>query len=188
MALSTDFRVVSNVSSAALGLPETRLAIIPGAGGTHRLRDVVGKHRALDLILTGRKVKAKEAYELGIATRIVPGREDIDAETDWPAELFSESWSNPLSRPDYLASVPSSIPKSAALDPALLGSIRLAAEILSGGPVAVTVAKRVVSLGLSGEMGAQAEGVAYKVVVGTKDRDEALGAWREKRAAKFLGE
>lgn len=67
ISLATDFRVLSSV--AQFGLPETRLAILPGAGGTKRLPKLIGYSRALDLVLTGRRVKADEALSLGIATR-----------------------------------------------------------------------------------------------------------------------
>lgn len=71
LALSTDFRVLSK--SALVGLPETRLAIVPGAGGTHRLPKLIGYSRALDVVLTGRRVPADEALMLGIANRVVEG-------------------------------------------------------------------------------------------------------------------
>ncbi|AOW07551.1 ClpP/crotonase-like domain-containing protein [Yarrowia lipolytica] len=67
ISLATDFRVLSDV--AQFGLPETRLAILPGAGGTKRLPKLIGYSRALDLVLTGRRVKADEALHLGIANR-----------------------------------------------------------------------------------------------------------------------
>ncbi len=69
LALSTNMRVLA--STAIVGLPETRLGIIPGAGGTHRLPALIGLGRARDLILTGRRVTAAEAYFLGIADRLV---------------------------------------------------------------------------------------------------------------------
>ncbi|KAA8915824.1 hypothetical protein TRICI_002034 [Trichomonascus ciferrii] len=68
IALSTDFRVMS--STAKLGLPETRLAILPGAGGTHRLPKLIGYSRALDMILTGRRVEAAEALSFGLVNRV----------------------------------------------------------------------------------------------------------------------
>lgn len=68
LALSTDFRVLSEKSQ--VGLPETRLAIIPGAGGTRRLPQVIGYSRALDMILTGRRVNAQEALMFGLANRV----------------------------------------------------------------------------------------------------------------------
>lgn len=58
-------------STAIVGLPETRLGIIPGGGGTYRLPALIGLGRARDLILTGRRVTAAEAYFLGIADRLV---------------------------------------------------------------------------------------------------------------------
>lgn len=69
IALSTDFRVLGQ--SAQVGLSETRLAIIPGAGGTYRLPRLIGQSRALDLVLTGRRVGPEEAVALGVATRSV---------------------------------------------------------------------------------------------------------------------
>lgn len=69
LALCTHFRVLA--STASVGLPETRLGIIPGAGGTYRLPQLIGQVRARDLILTGRRVSAAEAYFMGIADRLV---------------------------------------------------------------------------------------------------------------------
>lgn len=68
LALSCDLRVMS--ASAELGLTETSLGIIPGAGGTQRLSRLVGKGRAKDLILTARKLGAEEALRLGVVDRI----------------------------------------------------------------------------------------------------------------------
>ncbi len=65
MALSCDLRVVSE--TATIGLTETRLAIIPGAGGTQRLSRLVGVAKAKDLIFTGRRITGEEAHRLGIA-------------------------------------------------------------------------------------------------------------------------
>ena len=69
LALATTLRVFA--SSATIGLPETRLGIIPGAGGTYRLRHLIGEAKALELILTGRRVSGEEAYRLGICQRVV---------------------------------------------------------------------------------------------------------------------
>ncbi|CAN6661855.1 hypothetical protein TRVA0_033S01464 [Trichomonascus vanleenenianus] len=68
LALSTDFRVMSE--KAVVGLTESRLAIIPGAGGTHRLPKLIGHSRALDMILTGRRVGAQEALTFGLVNRV----------------------------------------------------------------------------------------------------------------------
>lgn len=69
LALATNFRVFG--SSATVSLPETRLGIIPGAGATYRLPALIGQSRAQDLILTGRRVAAPEAYFLGLCDRLV---------------------------------------------------------------------------------------------------------------------
>lgn len=69
LALATTLRVFA--SRAIIGLPETQLGIIPGAGGTYRLRHLVGEARALELILTGRRVSGEEAFRLGICERVV---------------------------------------------------------------------------------------------------------------------
>ena len=69
LALCTTFRVFG--SSAIVGQPETKLAIIPGAGGTYRLPALIGVNRARDLILTGRRVGGAEAYFLGLCNRLV---------------------------------------------------------------------------------------------------------------------
>ena len=64
MALATDFRVAGE--GAKLGLPETRLAIIPGAGGTQRLPRIIGLSKAKELILTARILNSKEALHFGL--------------------------------------------------------------------------------------------------------------------------
>src|SRR5262249_34562043 len=61
--------------NAVLGLPEVKLGIIPGYGGTQRLPRLVGPGRALELILSGRNVKADEAEKIGLVNRVVPQAE-----------------------------------------------------------------------------------------------------------------
>lgn len=69
LAMATSLRVFAR--TAVVGLPETRLGIIPGAGGTYRLGRLIGKSHAKDLILTGRRVDADEAFRLGLCNRLV---------------------------------------------------------------------------------------------------------------------
>ncbi len=68
LALACDLRIVSN--TASLGLTETRLAIIPGAGGTQRLPRLVGRGKAKELIFTGRRVGATEALQIGLVNQV----------------------------------------------------------------------------------------------------------------------
>lgn len=69
LALCCDLRVASNRSR--LGLPEVRLAVLPGSGGTQRLPRVVGPARAKELILTGRIITAVEAERIGLVNEVV---------------------------------------------------------------------------------------------------------------------
>ncbi len=68
MTLACDIRIAS--MNASMGLTETRLAIIPGAGGTQRLPRLVGRGKAKELIFTGRRVDAKEALEIGLVNAV----------------------------------------------------------------------------------------------------------------------
>ena len=65
------------VEGAKLGQPEVKIGIMPGAGGTQRLPRLVGKGRALQLILTGGTITAQEAYRIGLVNEIVPGTDLI---------------------------------------------------------------------------------------------------------------
>ena len=72
LAMACTLRVGARGSK--LGLPETKLGLIPGAGGTQRLPRLVGRGRALDIILTARDVSAEEAHQIGLLDRLVePG-------------------------------------------------------------------------------------------------------------------
>ncbi|GAB0132122.1 hypothetical protein EsDP_00000566 [Epichloe bromicola] len=156
LALSTHFRVLS--SNATVGLPETRLGIIPGAGGTARLPAIIGLPRARDLILTGRRVAAPEAYFLGLADRLVEVvSQGDDGQRD--ADLLQ------MARKSALAE-----------------AVRLAQEICEGGPVAIRAALQAVAWARQDK-----ENEMYERVVATEDRDEALRAFQEKRKPVFKG-
>lgn len=70
LALACSYRVISNDQKTALALPEVKLGIIPGFGGTQRLPRLVGLANALDLILTGKSVYAKKAEKIGLADEV----------------------------------------------------------------------------------------------------------------------
>ena len=70
LAMSCDIVIASE--TARFGQPEVNLGIIPGSGGTQRLTHLVGKHRAMELVLTGDMISAAEAERLGLVNRIVP--------------------------------------------------------------------------------------------------------------------
>ena len=119
LALCTSLRVFA--STTVVGLPETRLAILPGAGGTYRLPAVIGLTRARDMILTGRRVSAPEAYFLGLCDRLV----EVTPEEETQA--------------------------GAARTKALDAAVGLAREICEGGPIGVTQAMKAVNEWQRGE-------------------------------------
>ena len=158
LALASTLRVFS--ASATVGLPESRLAIIPGAGGTYRLRRLIGEARAMDMILTGRFITGAEAWEMGMCERLVPNNQTASvATTENEAERRRSR-------------------NEAVLDVAL----GIAFQICNGAPGVVGPAMRAVRAGNE-----QAENEEYDGILDTEDRLEALAAFYEKRKPVFSG-
>ncbi len=88
LSLACDIRIASN--NAGMGLTETRLAIIPGAGGTQRLPRLIGRGLAKELIFTGKRVTAAEALEIGLVNRVCEGDKLIE-EAMKMAEMICET-------------------------------------------------------------------------------------------------
>lgn len=90
LALACTFRIAGR--EAKLGLPEIKLGLIPGYGGTQRLPRLVGEARALEMILTGRSIAAEEALAIGLVNRIAEG-DLVEAGKNFARELtgFSRS-------------------------------------------------------------------------------------------------
>lgn len=146
IALACDLRVGSE--SAILGLPEAKLGIIPGAGGTQRLSRLIGSSKAKEMIFTGRRMSGQDALSWGILNRV-----------------------SPLNRLDETV-------------------FDLAQEIAESAPVSLRAAKKAIQEGmdLPLEKGFDLERDCYKSTISTKDRNEALAAFREKRKPIFIGE
>jgi 3-hydroxyacyl-CoA dehydrogenase / enoyl-CoA hydratase / 3-hydroxybutyryl-CoA epimerase len=72
VALACSYRIASDDRRTQLGQPEVQLGLIPGAGGTQRLPQLIGIAQALDLILTGKSVRAQKARKLGLLDEVVP--------------------------------------------------------------------------------------------------------------------
>jgi len=145
LALCCDFRVAED--SAILGLTETSLGIIPGAGGTQRLPRLIGLSRAKYWIYSARKFSAEEAF--------------VDGAIDF------------LSNEGEL----------------LETAIDLADELMSNAPLALRASKHAISSGFHMPMAdaLKVEEEAYRMILYSNDRIEALNAFSEKRLPKWSG-
>ncbi|MBK8395252.1 MAG: enoyl-CoA hydratase/isomerase family protein [Leptospiraceae bacterium] len=146
IALCCDIRIMANESK--IGLTETKLGIIPGAGGTQRLSRLIGVSRAMDLIFTGRRIDSNSALALGLVN-FISDRVNIFE--------FTRSY---------------------------------AEEISASAPIAVRMAKKAIKSGLSQDLNIalDMERACYLQTLKTKDRNEALTAFKEKRKPNFIGE
>ncbi|MGZ4173492.1 MAG: enoyl-CoA hydratase-related protein [Solirubrobacteraceae bacterium] len=89
LAMACDFRIAAE--SATFGQPEINLGIIPGFGGTQRLPRLVGEAKALEMNLTGDAISAGDAYEAGLANRVVPDHELLDTALAWARKLAGQA-------------------------------------------------------------------------------------------------
>ena len=85
LAMACDLIVAGD--DAQFGQPEIRIGVMPGAGGTQRLTRAIGKARAMELILTGRSIDAREAERLGLVTRVVPAEATLESALALAAQI-----------------------------------------------------------------------------------------------------
>ncbi len=88
LALACDIRIASE--KAKFGLPELNLAIIPGGGGTQRLARIVGKGRALDMILTGSIISAERAEQIGLVSKVVAPESLLEEAKEYTKAIVSK--------------------------------------------------------------------------------------------------
>ena len=88
LALACDIRVASK--KAKFGLPELNLGIIPGAGGTQRLSRIIGKGRAMDMILTGKIIDSEEAERIGLVTYLTDESELLQQAEDVASQILKK--------------------------------------------------------------------------------------------------
>lgn len=145
LALACDIRIASD--EIKMGLTETSLAIIPGAGGTQRLARLIGSGQAKRLIFTAQLVKAKEAAALGLVE-----------ETAEPEEVFQKAQ-------------------------------EMSKKIAANGPIAIRRAKQAINDGMEVDLhsGLAIENLCYQETIHTKDREEGLQAFRDKRKPDYQG-
>jgi len=89
LAMACTFRVAT--PNAKMGLPEIKLGLIPGYGGTQRLPRLIGQARALEMVLSGKTVDAAEAERIGLVNRIVPGDDPIVIGREFASQFTSYS-------------------------------------------------------------------------------------------------
>ncbi|MCA9595753.1 MAG: enoyl-CoA hydratase/isomerase family protein [Myxococcales bacterium] len=104
IALLCDLRVAA--AGAKLGLPETTLGIIPGAGGTQRLPRILGEARAKELILLGSRISAEEALRIGLVNRVTPAGQSVLEDTLTWIQPISEG--APIAQASALAAIDAS--------------------------------------------------------------------------------
>jgi enoyl-CoA hydratase len=89
LAMACHVRIASD--AAKFGQPEVKLGLIPGYGGTQRLPRLVGKGRALQLLMTGEMIDAAEAFRIGLVNRVVPAGELIKAATEMLDQMLANA-------------------------------------------------------------------------------------------------
>ena len=148
LAMACHFRVMVDAEKATLGLPEINLGIIPGWGGTQRLPRLVGRTRALEIALMGRRINAKEAFEWGLLNKVSK-----------PGETVKDA-------------------------------MEFAVSLSKRAPLALKAILNAVVLGLDTNMaaGLELELAGSQITGQSKDANEGIAAFMEKREAKFTGE
>lgn len=89
LALACDIRIASE--DAKFGFPEVRLGLIPARGGTQRLPRIVGRGKAIEMILTGETIDAMEAYRTGLISRVVPADKLLAAANEIASKLVDNA-------------------------------------------------------------------------------------------------
>ncbi len=113
LALAAHFRVLADTPRAALGLPESLVGLLPGAGGTQRLPRLIGVDAALPILLEGARLSGQAAVDAGLADALVSPGEEIAAAEAWL--LAAADVRQPWDRPEWQSQRPAAI--AATLDP-----------------------------------------------------------------------
>lgn len=166
LAMACHLRVAA--SHAKFGQPEVGLGIIPGFGGTQRLPRLIGKGRALEILLGGGMIDAAEAFRIGLANCVL----DTPMK-DAEGKVVTDEKGRPRFDRD-----------------AFLGQVKTMVKgFLSKGPIASAYIIEAVNRGLERDLeeGLALEADLFGLVYATQDRVEGLKAFLEKREARFQG-
>jgi enoyl-CoA hydratase len=158
LALACHLRIAGE--NAQFGLPEVKLGIIPGYGGTLRLPRIVGKGRALELMLTAQFIRAEEAYRIGLVNKVVPKPQAAEG-----------------------GEAPS------AKDALMAAARQMMTTILANGPIALGLAIECTTRGMemSVDDGLAMESNLFGLLAATTDMREGMQAFLDKRSAAFTG-
>ncbi len=101
LALACDIIIASE--KASFGLPEVTVGVMPGGGGTQRLPRLVGRLKATEMILTGERIDAREAYRIGLVNRVVPADKLMEAAEEMAGKIIARSpWAVRIARQSIL--------------------------------------------------------------------------------------
>jgi len=89
LAISCTLRIIEE--SAKMAIPEVKLGIIPGTGGTQRLPRLIGKGRAAEILLTGEPIDAQEAYRIGLVNEVVPDGEAVNGAEEMALKIMANA-------------------------------------------------------------------------------------------------
>lgn len=164
LAMACDIRLASK--AALFGQPEVSLGVTPGFGGTQRLPRLVGRAKAKELIFTGDKIDADEAFRIGLVNRVVD---------DWKRDAAGQVLRNEKGKP---------VKDEAVL---LNEARKLAGQIAANGELAVSLCKRAVNKGIEVDLrsGCAIEAEIFGLCFSTEDQKEGMRAFIEKRQADF---
>jgi methylglutaconyl-CoA hydratase len=96
LALACDLRIM--VEEATLRLPEVKLGIIPGAGGTQRLPRLIGKSKAKEMIFTGAPLTAKEGFQYGLINKLIDEKPNTEDTFHTPLIQFTTAWAKEIAQ------------------------------------------------------------------------------------------